>query len=176
MHITKIGLTLLAIASLTLTFWGEAFFIVVYLINLLLTPILKMFSPYQTLFHKTPDYNFLKPFGCVCFPLVRPYKKHKLDFRSDLCLFLGYSKQHKGYKCLNTTAKHISLGMSSLMSRCFQHYFAKAISPHSIESLLPYSSTLIPQISLVTPNTAQSSPPANTHPPVLLLLLLTLLL
>ena len=68
MHITKIGLTLLAIASLTLTFWGEAFFIVVYLINLLLTPILKMFSPYQTLFHKTPDYNFLKPFGCVCFP------------------------------------------------------------------------------------------------------------
>ena len=57
--------------------------------------------------------------------------------------------------------------MSSLMSRCFQHYFAKAISPHSIESLLPYSSTLIPQISLVTPNTAQSSPPANTHPPTI---------
>ena len=94
-HITKISLTLLANTSLPLTFWGKAFLTVVYLINLLPTPVLKMASPYQTLFHKAPDYHFLKTFGCACYPSVRPYRQHKLDFCSDLCLFLGYSEQHK---------------------------------------------------------------------------------
>ncbi|KAL4588858.1 hypothetical protein LXL04_001755 [Taraxacum kok-saghyz] len=34
------------------------------------------------LYHKVPDYNFLKTFGCLCYPFLRPYNKHKLDFRS----------------------------------------------------------------------------------------------
>ena len=61
--------------------------------------------PYHVLFNKLPDYNFVKTFGCSCFPLLRPYNNHILDYRSHECLFLGYSTSHKGYKCLSPSGK-----------------------------------------------------------------------
>lgn len=72
----------------------------VYLINMLPTSTLNFEVPYTKLFKVALDYTFLKTFGCSCFPLLIPYNKHKLQFRSRECLFLGYSISHKGYKCL----------------------------------------------------------------------------
>lgn len=43
--------------------------------------------------------------GCACFPLLRPYNTRKLSFCSHECLLLGYSKPHKGYKCLSPSAR-----------------------------------------------------------------------
>jgi hypothetical protein len=37
-------------------------------------------SPFECLFRHTPDYNFLRTFGCLCFPFLRLYHAHKLDF------------------------------------------------------------------------------------------------
>ncbi|KAI5422484.1 hypothetical protein KIW84_045791 [Lathyrus oleraceus] len=47
----------------------------------------------------------LRVFGCACFPFLRPYNSHKLDFRSQECVFLGYSTIRKGYKCLSASGK-----------------------------------------------------------------------
>lgn len=87
--------------SLPLKFGDFAFCTAVYLINRLPTASLNFSVPYHMLFHKHPDYTFLRTFGCACFPLPRPYNTHKLDFRSHECLFLGYSSSRKGYKCLS---------------------------------------------------------------------------
>ncbi|KAG5019697.1 hypothetical protein JHK87_015552 [Glycine soja] len=86
-------------------FWDSAFCTTVYLINRLPTTSLKFEIPYHVLFQKLPDYSFLKTFGCSCFPLLRPYNNHKLDFRSHECIFLGYSTSHKGYKCLSPSRR-----------------------------------------------------------------------
>lgn len=75
--IVEKGLSLLAHASLPLSFWEPAFYTAVYLSNRTITPILNHSSPYRCLYGRPPDYGFLKTFGCLCFPFLRPYNKHK---------------------------------------------------------------------------------------------------
>jgi hypothetical protein len=55
----------------------------------------------ERLLGNSGDYCLLRIFGCACWPNLRPYNRHKLDFCSKQCAFLGYSNLHKGYKCLD---------------------------------------------------------------------------
>ncbi|KAG8498333.1 hypothetical protein CXB51_007179 [Gossypium anomalum] len=104
-HVVETGLTLLAQANLPMVYWGYAFCSAVHLINRLPTPVLEGRSPYQALYRTEPTYHHLRVFGCCCFPFLRPFLKHKLEFRSQPCTFLGYSSQHKGYYCLTPDGK-----------------------------------------------------------------------
>ncbi|KAL5788350.1 hypothetical protein ACOSP7_005299 [Xanthoceras sorbifolium] len=104
-HIVKTGLTLLAHAKMPLKFWVETFSTAVFVINNLSSPLLHFISPYEKLYHKKPNYSFLKTFGCSCYPYLRYYSKHKLDFHTSKCLFIGYSNMHKGYQCLHPSGR-----------------------------------------------------------------------
>ncbi|KAL5774712.1 hypothetical protein ACOSP7_012269 [Xanthoceras sorbifolium] len=97
--------SLLAHASMPLKYWDEAFLTSVFLINRMPTAVLQNRSPFEVLFHAKPDYINLKVFGCLCFPYLRPYNHHKLQYRSSPCTFLGYSGQHKGYRCLDAKGR-----------------------------------------------------------------------
>ena len=90
-------------ATLPLQFWDYAFVTAAYLINRLPTASHNFAIPFVTLFNKEPDFHFLETFACACFPLLKPY--HKLKFRSQECIFLGYSSSHRGYKCLSSTGR-----------------------------------------------------------------------
>lgn len=90
-HIVETGLILLAQSGMPFTYWIEAFATAVHLINRLPTPILNHKSPFEALYHTKPNYDFLKVFGCLCYPYLRPYNFHKLQFRSSRYTFLGYS-------------------------------------------------------------------------------------
>lgn len=85
-HITNLGLTLLKHASLSLKFWEFAFTTVVFLMDRLPTASLNFEVPFTTLYKHPPDYNFLKSFGCLCYPFLRSYNNHKLEFLSYKCL------------------------------------------------------------------------------------------
>lgn len=104
-HITEMGLSLLAQASLPFQVQWDAFSIVVLLINSLPSLSLNKLSPYFLLFKRVPNYTFLKFFGCTCYPFLRPYNDSKLQFRSSKCLFLGYSDSRIGYKYLHSSGR-----------------------------------------------------------------------
>jgi hypothetical protein len=60
-----------------------------------------MSHPSPNSFKRPPDYTILRTYGCLCYPLLRPYANHKLSFRSKPCIFFGYGANQKGYRCLD---------------------------------------------------------------------------
>lgn len=106
-HIIETRLALLHHAHLPLSFWSHAFQTAVYLIKRLPTPILNSKSPYDILYGKSPTYNKIKSFGCLCYPWLRPYAKSKLHPRSTQCIFLGYSSYKPAYKCFEPSSHRL---------------------------------------------------------------------
>jgi hypothetical protein len=68
--------------------------------NIGMRPSLLMYS-LECLFHVKANYSSLRIFCCACWPHLRPFNSHMLEFRSKQCVFLGYSNIHKGFKCLD---------------------------------------------------------------------------
>ena len=64
-------------------------------------------TPYERFFGTAPDYSLLKVFGYVCFVLFQPHEHTKLQPRSQLCCFLGYGLEEKGYRCYDPVAKRL---------------------------------------------------------------------
>lgn len=148
-HLVDMGLTLLANASMPMKFWDEAFSSAVYLINRLPTPVLHNQSPFECLFHKVPDYQFFKVFGCACYPNLRPYNAHKLQLRSAKCTFIGYSPKHKGYKCLSSQG-HVYISRHVIFD---EFSFPYAISESAVSSSIQptYVSSSVPSSQLPSP-------------------------
>ena len=59
------------------------------------------------LFDTPPRYDHLRVFGCACYPTTTATTPHKLAPRSTLCVFLGYSPDHKGYRCFDLTSRRV---------------------------------------------------------------------
>jgi len=78
----------------------------VFLINRLPTSVLGYKSPHEVVFGSALTYDSLRVFGCSCYPLLAPFGRSKLDFKSTRCVFLGYSTNHKGYLCLEPQTHH----------------------------------------------------------------------
>jgi hypothetical protein len=106
-HIIKVGLSILAHAHMPLKFYDEAFLATTFLINHTPSKVISYATPLEHLYKIQPNYTSLCIFGCACWPNMRPYNQHKLQFRSKECVFLGYSNLHKGFKCLDVATGRI---------------------------------------------------------------------
>lgn len=63
--------------------------------------------PHQALYGSPPSYTHLRSFGCRCYLNLSSMVPHKLAPRSTECIFLGYPKDHKGYRCLDLRSNKI---------------------------------------------------------------------
>ena len=112
------------------------------------------------MFNKEPDYHFLRTFGCACFPLLRPYHTHKLNFWSQECLFLGYSLSHKGYKCLSSSDRiYISKDVSfnELRFPYTDLFPSSSNSTKNLDSYFSLNPNLSPPFVAPIPQTSQAS-------------------
>ena len=148
-HIVEVGLSLLAHSNLPMFYWEDAFHTATYIINRLPTPVLQHKSPFEMLYGTLPDYRFMRVFGCACWPNLRPYNKHKLNFRSKTCIFIGYSLCHHGYKCLDLSTGKIF------------------VSRHVVfdETLFPYTKSNIPVTDLHLSSKSVPLPQSISVPP-----------
>jgi hypothetical protein len=94
-------------ASLPASYWAEALHTATHLLNRLPSTTVSLPTPRFALYGTAPSYDHLRVFGCACYPNTSATASHKLSPRSTRCLFLGYSPDHKGYRCLDLASHHI---------------------------------------------------------------------
>jgi hypothetical protein len=66
-------------------------------------------TPYELWTGKKPTIAHLRVFGCPCFVHIpaKLGKRDKLDRRSRKMIFIGYSKEHKAYRCIDPLTQQI---------------------------------------------------------------------
>jgi hypothetical protein len=94
-------------ASLPATYWAEALHTAMHLLNRLPSKAVSHPTPHFALYGTTPSYDHLRVFGCAYYPNTFATAPNKLSPRSTRCLFLDYSPDHKGYRCLDLTSHRI---------------------------------------------------------------------
>nr|XP_016464848.1 PREDICTED: uncharacterized protein LOC107787745 [Nicotiana tabacum] len=179
-HITNVARTILFHAHAPLSLWVEAFLTAVHLINRLPSSSLAKLSLYENLFGVPPDYTILKPFGCLCYPNLRPYHSHKLDSSSSPCIFLGYNSSHKEYRCLRLDTNRVYISRSvRFIEHCFPYANLSAFLPPRpsmphvllpIPAALPSPTPTAPEstssaTTFMSPSSSVESPSLSSLPP-----------
>jgi hypothetical protein len=89
------------------SFWGDVVATSVYILNRCPTSALDIMTPYEAWYEKKPNVNHFRVFGCVAYVHVVDQKRQKLDPKSELCIFVGYSEQSKAYMLYNPLSNRI---------------------------------------------------------------------
>ena len=83
------------------TFWGEASFIAVVILNKRNVRVNSTQTPHELWYGETPSVNHFKIFGSKCYIKRTDEKLGNFKPNSDEGILLGYSSRSKGYKCYN---------------------------------------------------------------------------
>lgn len=93
--------------GLPIEYWGEAIATTAYLINRSPTKVVHDKIPQEAWTRCKWKVEHLRVFKCVAYTHVPKEKRHKLDDKSEKCIFTGYSEESKAYRLYNPVTKKI---------------------------------------------------------------------
>jgi len=83
------------------TFWGEAAFAAVVILNKTNVRVNSTQTPHELWYGETPSVKHFKIFGSKCYIKNNDEQLGKLEPKADEGILLGYSPHNKAYKCYN---------------------------------------------------------------------------
>ncbi|WVZ56049.1 hypothetical protein U9M48_006635 [Paspalum notatum var. saurae] len=174
-HLLETARALMLASSVTPHFWAEAVSTATYLINIQAFSALRGGIPIERLCGTAPDYSDLHLFGCVCYVLFAPRERTKLTAQSVECIFLGYSAEHKGYRCWDPVGRRMRISRDVVFdeSRPFyprpssDTYLTSLVDPLSFLFIADTAIAHIPSRLVPSPAVPASSVgPPSVVPPV----------
>ncbi|GAU51364.1 hypothetical protein TSUD_383580 [Trifolium subterraneum] len=96
-------------------------------------------------------------FSTAVYLINRPYNKHKLQFHTTRCVFLGYNNSHKGYKCLNSHGKTFISRHVVFNENHFPFHDGFLNTRKPLQELIEIPSSSFPLFPAGSPNTDMTS-------------------
>lgn len=97
-HLLEVARSLMFQANLPIKFWPYSLLTATHIINRLPSLVLDWKSPFKILYRKQPDFERLRPFGCLAYATNTSPQKDKFSSRAHKSVFLGYVTGQKGYR------------------------------------------------------------------------------
>ncbi|OWZ07790.1 hypothetical protein PHMEG_00019777 [Phytophthora megakarya] len=82
--------------------WVEARMTETYCVNVVPNTVRGMEIPYSVWYGETPAYARLHIFGCAALTYVDKVERRKLDAKAKEAIFVGYSREKRGYRFLDS--------------------------------------------------------------------------
>jgi hypothetical protein len=169
-HLLDVARTLLFHMQVPKHFWGEAVLTACHLINHMPSIVLNQESPFSVLYPERDPFSLTsRVFGCVAFVHVLDPGRDKLSPRSRKCIFLGYSRTQKGYRCYSPESHRYFVSTDVTFFEFTSLFFSPGqclspdlISSHEGEDSFPSPTLPIPLLS-PPPQVPLASPP---NPPL----------
>jgi hypothetical protein len=134
-HLLETTHAMMITSSLPSHFWAEAISTSVYLINIQPSAALQGGIPLECLSGRSPDYSMLRLFGCVCYVLLAPRECTKLTAQPVECVFLGYSDEHKGYRCWDPVGHRMRISHDVTFDETCPFYPRPTSSTYPVEDI-----------------------------------------
>ena len=142
-HLLEVTCALKFHMCVSKSYWSNAVLPACHLINRMPSTVLGAQIPYTVLSLDAPLFHLPpKIFGCVCYVHILGPGSDKLDPRYIKCVFLGYFRTQKGYRCYSPTFWHRFISADVTFDES-QSYFSTSDASDSSPPCLP----LLPLVS-----------------------------
>lgn len=162
-HLIETTRTLLLHGNLPTRFWGDAVLTACYLINRMPSSVLDDQTPHSILFPHT-SLHPLQPrvFGSTCFVHNLSPGLDKLSARSLKCVFLGYHRSQKGYRCYSPTLQRYFISADVTFFESIPYFESTDSTKEPLSTALPLPPLSI-SLESVTTEAPPAAPPLQTY-------------
>src|SRR3954466_10553246 len=143
-HLVETTRTLLLHGNVPLGFWGDAVLMACYLINCMPSSVFNNKIPHSILLPNSPLHPIPpRVFGSTCFVHNLSPGLDKLSARSLKCVFLGYHRSQKGYRCYSHTLQRYLVSADVTFFESVPYFESSQVTPEPLQDSTP---TPLPEV------------------------------